>query len=85
MRNYLIFVLTLVLPLSFLAILIYEKWIDSELFIILILAYAFFYHPIVSVIRLISLNKIPRRELWLAFIPFWNWKYSSMAVFDIKG
>ena len=85
MRNYLIFILTLALPLVVLSVLSYENRISAEVFTVLMLLYAFFYHPIVSVIRLIALNKIPRKKFWVALIPFWNWKYSSDAVFLFKS
>jgi hypothetical protein len=51
-------------------------------FMILVLTYALVYHPLISGLRLVATNKIPKDRLWLTFIPFWNWRYFSYLFFN---
>jgi hypothetical protein len=46
------------------------------------MTYAFIYHPLISGLRLVATNKIPRSKLWLTFIPFWNKRYFSYLFFN---
>jgi hypothetical protein len=47
-----------------------------------LIVYSLVYHPFISSIRLIENNKINRSQLWLSFVPFWNWRYFSFLFFN---
>lgn len=75
---------TLAIPLVVLAWLNWKHEISSAAFTVLMLIYALFYHPLISMIRLVSLGFVKKKGIWKSLIPFWNWKYSADAVFGIK-
>jgi len=84
MKRYLLFILTLAVPLVVLAWLNWKHEISSVAFTILMLIYALFYHPVISMIRLLALGFVAKKDIWKSLIPLWNWKYSSDAVFKGK-
>ena len=75
---------TLAIPLVVLAWLNWKHEISSAAFTVLMLIYALFYHPLISMIHLVSLGFVEKKGIWKSLIPFWNWKYSADAVFGIK-
>lgn len=48
---------------------------DALLGVVLLSLYALVYHPTISGVRLLTLNKISKKEFWKNYIPFWNKKY----------
>jgi len=84
MKRYLLFMLTLAIPLIVLVWLNRKHEISSAAFTILMLIYALFYHPLISVIHLVSLGFVAKKDIWKSLVPFWNWKYSADAVFGSK-
>ena len=84
MKRYLLFMLTLAIPLIVLVWLTWKHEISSAAFTVLMLIYALFYHPLISVIHLVSLGFVARKDIWKSLVPFWNWKYSADAVIGSK-
>ena len=84
MKKYLLFMLTLAAPLVVLAWLNREHEISSQVFTVLMLVYALLYHPLISMVRLVTLGFATKQDIWKSLIPIWNWKYSADAVFGNK-
>lgn len=84
MKRYLLFMVTLAIPLVVLVWLNWKHEISSAAFTVLMLVYALLYHPLISMVRLVALGSLAKKDIWKSLVPFWNWKYSTDAVFGIK-
>ncbi len=71
-KNILIYYLLILLPLGLLILTAQNGFINSTLFFIGLQVYVFLYHPYVSGLRLLALNKIEKKDFWRMFIPFWD-------------
>ena len=76
--------MTLAIPLIVLAWLNWKHEISSAAFTVLMLIYALFYHPVISMMRLVAIGSIAKKDIWKSLMPLWNWKYSADAVFGSK-
>ena len=82
LKNIFFFYLLLLVPIALMALSAKYDYINSVAFIILLFAYAFFYHPAICGLRLVQTNKITRKDFWKNFIPFWNDKYWTFLFFN---
>lgn len=82
MKSLFSFYLLIVTPLA--AFVLAAKWqyLSNEWFVALLMGYCLFWHPLISGIRLLSHQKIPRSFFWRNFIPFWNMKYFGFLFFN---
>ena len=82
MRNKLVFYGLIFPPLA--AMITATKFgsITSGIFAMSLAVYVFLYHPGVSGIRLIHLDKLTRKNFWKMFIPFWSTKYFKNLFLD---
>jgi hypothetical protein len=74
----------IILPLISIVLINLNGLLDSKEFTILLFAYAFVYHPIVSGVRLVALGVIKKSDLYLNFIPGWNLKHFGILFFNIQ-
>ncbi len=81
-RNLVAFYLLIVLPLMGWIILVRDQRINQSLFVSGLAIYVFFYHPLISGLRLLSAYKITKSQFLLNFIPFWNLKYFKFLYFN---
>jgi len=72
------------LPLISLYLISLNGLLNSEEYVILLFAYAFVYHPIVSGVRLVALGVIKKSDFFLNFIPGWNVKHFGILFFNTK-
>jgi hypothetical protein len=77
MKNIIVYYIFIFVPMTALAIGAKTHLLSALSFSVLLLTYALIYHPLLSGLRLVALNKITKEQLWLNFIPGWNWKYFS--------
>ena len=82
MKNIINFYAAIAAPLSTLVLLAADHLINSISFVLLLMIYAFIYHPLISGLRLIITNKISKNQLWYSFIPGWNWRYFAFLFFN---
>jgi hypothetical protein len=69
-KNILVYYLLIFIPLGLLALCIKNNLISPVVFAIALQIYAFLYHPYVSGLRLLALNKLEKKDFWRMFIPF---------------
>jgi hypothetical protein len=77
MKNILVFYLAVFIPILVLVYCARIHAISSAQFAFGMLSYCLIYHPVISGMRLIQLNKIQVSQFWHTFIPGWNWKFFS--------
>jgi len=82
MRNIFAFYCLIATPLLALVILASTHRISATLFAVLMIIYAFIYHPLLCGLRLVETGKISNDKVWRSFIPFWNWKYTTFLFFN---
>ncbi len=82
MKNLIKFYLAIFLPMLALAIATNNHYLSSAQSVGLLFIYVCIYHPAVSGIRLIQLNKIKPSEFLMNFIPMWNQKYFYFLFFS---
>jgi hypothetical protein len=71
-KNILVYYALVFIPLGVLVLGSKNHLISPVIFVICLLVYAFAYHPYVSGLRLLALNKLERKDFWRMFIPFWD-------------
>ena len=81
MKNILVFYLAVFIPIAVLVYCGLIHAISNTQFFFGMLSYCFIYHPLISGMRLIQLNKIEASQFWKTFIPGWNWKFFSSLFF----
>ncbi|PWJ57693.1 hypothetical protein CLV98_106165 [Dyadobacter jejuensis] len=78
-RNYLlVFLMMIAWPMMTLVLMVRMGLINSTIFTLGLVIYAFLYHPYISAKRLVKLGVIESKDLWKSFIPFWNMKYFDL-------
>jgi hypothetical protein len=82
MKKIYLFYLLIFLPLIMIVLAAKYHYFLASVFTWSLIVYCLVYHPLISGIRLIENNKIDRSELWLSFVPFWNWRYFSFLFFN---
>jgi len=70
------------LPLLGICLIAGNGLMSSLAFTILILFYAFIYHPLVSGIRLYQIGAIRKSQIIMNFIPGWNLSYHLLLFFN---
>lgn len=81
-RNILAYYFFILVPFSLLVLSVKYDLISFMVFLIGIQIYAFLYHPYVSGLRLLALNKLEEKDFWRMFIPFWNTKFYKNLFLD---
>lgn len=81
-KNILIYYLLIFIPLGVLILSSKNNLISPIVFVILLQIYAFLYHPYVSGLRLLALNKLEKKDFWRMFIPFWDTKFFKNLFLD---
>ena len=71
-KNILVYYGLIFIPLVALFLSAKNHLISPVIFVIFLFIYAFLYHPYVSGLRLLALNKIEKKDFWRMFIPFWD-------------
>lgn len=84
LRNLYAFYILLVLPLVGLILGAKYSLFGPTTFTIGLGVYIFFYHPLISGLRLLQIGKIQKSEFWYNFIPFWNKKYFTALFFGTR-
>jgi hypothetical protein len=82
MKNIFLFYLLIFIPLLMIVLGGKYHYISAGSFAWSLIIYGLVYHPLISGIRLIENKKIKRSELWLSFVPFWNWRHFSFLFFN---
>lgn len=82
MRNIINYYAAIFAPISTIVLFANAKLISSNAFVLLLMIYAFIYHPYISGLRLIAANKIEKNQLLFSFIPGWNWKFFAFLFFN---
>jgi len=82
MRNIINYYAAIFTPISTIVLLANAKLISSNAFVLLLMIYAFIYHPYISGLRLLDANKIKKNPLLFSFIPGWNWKFFAFLFFN---
>ncbi|WP_159468116.1 hypothetical protein [Dyadobacter sp. 3J3] len=81
-KNILVYYGLIFIPLGVLAFCTKNHLISPIVFVIGLQIYAFLYHPYVSGLRLLALNKLERKDFWRMFIPFWDTKFFKTLFLD---
>lgn len=81
-KNILVYYLLIFIPLGVLILSSKNNLISPIVFFILLQIYAFLYHPYVSGLRLLALNKLEKKDFWRMFIPFWDTKFFKTLFLD---
>jgi hypothetical protein len=71
-KNILVYYALIFIPLIALVLSSKNNLISATVFVICLQLYVFLYHPYVSGLRLLALNKIEKKDFWRMFIPFWD-------------
>lgn len=80
LKNIPLYYILILVPLAF---VVNIGRFASDIFFILLLCYAFIYHPTITGLRLIHLGVIDKKDLWKIYIiPFWYTKYFSIIFFN---
>ena len=82
MKSIINYYVAIFLPLISIVLLTVNGLMGNNIFILLLIIYAFVYHPFISGLRLISLEAIKKSEFVWNFIPGWNLKYFSLLFFN---
>ena len=82
MKKIFIFYILIFLPLLAIVLAAKYAYFSAEEFAWALAIYVILYHPLISLSRLVNNNRIPRSDIWLGFIPFYNWKYFSFLFFN---
>jgi len=82
MKNIIIFYILILLPLLGIGLLAKFKYLSPIEFAWAMGIYCLVYHPLISILRLVKYNKVTRSEIWLCFIPCYDWKYFSFLFFN---
>ncbi|MCF2442795.1 hypothetical protein L0657_02415 [Dyadobacter sp. CY345] len=81
-RNNLVFYGLIFLPLAAMITAAKFGFITSNIFGVYLAVYVFLYHPYISGLRLIYLDKLTRTDFWKMFIPFWGTRYFKVLFLD---
>lgn len=81
-QNILIYYFLIFIPVLLMAVCIKYSLINSVTFFICLQVYALLYHPYVSGLRLLALNKLEKKDFWRMFIPFWDTKFFKTLFLD---
>jgi hypothetical protein len=66
------FWLAIALPVIALIVASQTHYLGAGAFTIMLMIYAFIYHPFVCSTRLLKNNRINKKEFFVLFIPFWR-------------
>lgn len=83
-RNKLVFYGLIFLPLAAIISAAKFGFVTSDIFVVSLAVYVFLYHPCISGLRLIYLDKLTRKNFWKMFIPFWGTRYFKASFLDSK-
>jgi hypothetical protein len=85
MKNIFVFYALIFSPLLFMFVYIFDPdirlYFSSDFVVGFLIVYCLLYHPLISGLRLLSLNKITRAKFARNFIPGWNSKYFKVLFF----
>ncbi|TXI14388.1 MAG: hypothetical protein E6Q66_06700 [Pedobacter sp.] len=84
LKNISWFYLFIFLPMAILVTLACYNQINPIFFALLMMIYAFIYHPTISRIRLLAIGTIRKKDFTKTYIPFWNSKYFTQLFFNGK-